>query len=245
MDADRRDKWQDIVDHLPAYKVIMPTRQPNQGLPVYAKNEAGWDAPNHMIQLHAAYPCEVLNLASSPEALQIARNTVHYYFVAQEGYKLMNELGLSAYVMGARVAFDPEILIDKMRYQAETAGKNFLISDGHHCLEKSAIMEAVHSMMLQTVDDVLYLFPDWMKKPASFTRLRAKGGFLVSASYDGAQVTELKIQAGKAPVCKIRNPWSDREIEVTANGRTVPVTIYRDYCAFSVRENEVYHVVCK
>ena len=50
MDADRRDKWQDIVDHLPAYKVIMPTRQPNQGLPVYAKNEAGWDAPNHMIQ---------------------------------------------------------------------------------------------------------------------------------------------------------------------------------------------------
>ena len=186
MDADRRDKWQDIVDHLPAYKVIMPTRQPNQGLPVYAKNEAGWDAPNHMIQLHAAYPCEVLNLASSPEALQIARNTVHYYFVAQEGYKLMNELGLSAYVMGARVAFDPEILIDKMRYQAETAGKNFLITDGHHCLEKSAIMEAVHSMMLQTVDDVLYLFPDWMKKPASFTRLRAKGGFLVSALYDGA-----------------------------------------------------------
>ena len=245
MDADRRDKWQDIVDHLPAYKVIMPTRQPNQGLPVYAKNEAGWDAPNHMIQLHAAYPCEVLNLASSPEALQIARNTVHYYFVAQEGYKLMNELGLSAYVMGARVAFDPEILIDKMRYQAETAGKNFLITDGHHCLEKSAIMEAVHSMMLQTVDDVLYLFPDWMKKPASFTRLRAKGGFLVSASYDGAQVTELKIQAGKAPVCKIRNPWPDREIEVTANGRTVPITIYRDYCAFSVRENEVYHVVCK
>ena len=196
MDADRRDKWQDIVDHLPAYKVIMPTRQPNQGLPVYAKNEAGWDAPNHMIQLHAAYPCEVLNLASSPEALQIARNTVHYYFVAQEGYKLMNELGLSAYVMGARVAFDPEILIDKMRYQAETAGKNFLITDGHHCLEKRAIMVAVHSMMLQTVDDVLYLFPDWMKKPASFTRLRAKGGFLVSASYDGAQVTELKIQAG-------------------------------------------------
>ena len=115
MDADRRDKWQDIVDHLPTYKVIMPTRQPNQGLPVYAKNEAGWDAPNHMIQLHAAYPCEVLTLASSPEALQIARKTVHYYFVAQEGYKLMNELGLSAYVMGARVAFDPEILIDKMR----------------------------------------------------------------------------------------------------------------------------------
>lgn len=44
-------------------------------------------------------PCEVLNLASSPEALQIARNTAHYYFVAQEGYKLMNELGLSTYVM--------------------------------------------------------------------------------------------------------------------------------------------------
>ena len=74
MDADRRDKWQDIVDHLTAYKVIMPTRQPNQGLPVYAKNEAGWDAPNHMIQLHAAYPVSYTHLQSNQTGVEMGIN---------------------------------------------------------------------------------------------------------------------------------------------------------------------------
>ncbi len=140
-DRDRRAKWDDIVTHLSKYKVIMPTKSPNQGLPVYAKNEAGWDMPAHAIQLHGVYPCEVLNLRSDPESLKIARNTLYYYEVSQKGFtETMNELGLSAFVMGARMGFDAGILVENMKELIKTAGSNFLINDGNHCTEKAAIV---------------------------------------------------------------------------------------------------------
>lgn len=137
VDTQRRALWTDIVTHLPQYKVIMPTKKPNQGLPVYAKNEDGWDLPSHVIQLHPVYPCEVLNLHSDSTALQLARNTLYYYAVSQKGFtETMNELGLSAFIMGARIGFSPELLIENMKTLIGRAGRNFLILDGHHCLEK-------------------------------------------------------------------------------------------------------------
>ena len=75
------------------------------GVAVYAKNEAGWDLPAHVIQLHPVYPCELLNLHSDSTALQLARNTLYYYAVDQQGFtETMNELGLSAFVMGTASA---------------------------------------------------------------------------------------------------------------------------------------------
>ena len=86
------------MSHLPEYKVIMPTKTPNQGLPVYAKNEAGWDLPSHAIQLHAAYPCEILNLHSDSTALQIARNTLYYF--SKGIYQYDERIGIECFCDG-------------------------------------------------------------------------------------------------------------------------------------------------
>lgn len=224
VDADRRALWQDIVDHLPAYKIIQPTRTPNQGLPVFAKNDAGWDLPAHIIQLHCAYPCETMDLNSDSTALEVARNTLYYYGVSQRGLtETMNELGLSAYVMGARVQFSPALLKDGLRTLCGRADKNLLIRDGHHCLEKTAIVETLHSMMLQSVDSVLHLFPCWDTTPASFTRLRTKGAFLVSAEFDGQSVGSLSIRSDRGNLCRLQNPWPGRGVEVRCGRRKVAV----------------------
>lgn len=241
VDNKRRRKWNDILSHLPEYKVIMPTQTPNQGLPVYAKNEAGWDLPSHAIQMHCAYPCEVLNLRSDSTALQIARNTLYYYEVSQKGFTdTMNELGLSAFVMGARVGFDPAVLIENMKTLIKSAGPNFLIIDGHHCTEKTTVIETVNSMMLQTVEDVMYLFPCWTKTPASFTRLRAKGAFLVSADYDGATVSGLNIFSEKGGPCKLSNPWKGKTVQVTQNGRLISVKRENDVYSFETKKGDNY-----
>lgn len=241
VDHKRRKKWNDILSHLPAYKVIMPTQTPNQGLPVYAKNEAGWDLPSHAIQMHGAYPCEVLNLHSDTTALQIARNTLYYYEVSQKGFTdTMNELGLSAFVMGARVGLDPTLLITNMKSLIQRAGPNFLILDGHHCTEKTAVIETVNSMMLQTVEDVMHLFPCWTKTSASFTRLRAKGAFLVSAHYDGTTVSDLTIRSEKGGVCKLSNPWKGDKVEITQNGRLISTESENDVYSFKTKEGSSY-----
>lgn len=243
VDAGRRARWRDILTHLPEYKVIMPTKSPNQGLPVYAKNESGWDLPSHVIQLHPVYPCEIINLHSDSVPLQLARNTLYYYGVSHNGFtETMNELGLSAFVMGARVGFSPEILVGKMKTLIARAGNNFLIRDGHHCLEKTTVVETVNSMMLQSVDGVLHLFPCWLKAPASFTRLRAKGVFLVSAAYDGRKVLSLRIESGKGGICRLRNPWPGCRVAVTENGRSKAVSCADDICSFSTKKRGVYTV---
>lgn len=245
IDKDRRKKWNDILSHLPEYKVIMPTKTPNQGLPVYAKNEAGWDWPSHAIQMHCAYPCEVLNLHSDSTALQIARNTLYYYQVSQKGFtETMNELGLSAFVMGARVGMDPDILVDNMKALIKTAKPNFLIIDGHHCTEKTTVIETVNSMMLQTVEDVMYLFPCWTNTPASFTRLRAKGAFLVSAGYDGATVSRLEIFSENGGQCKLSTPWKGKDIRITENGKAVSVKRQNDVYSFKTKKGSTYLIRC-
>lgn len=243
VDEGRRGLWKDILAHLPKYKVIMPTQTPNEGLPVYAKNEEGWDLPSHMIQMHPVYPCEVLNLHSDPDSIQIAKNTIYYYGVSQDGFtETMNELGLSAFVMGARVGFDPEILVEKMKILIERAKSNFLIIDGHHCAEKTTVIETINSMMLQTIDSIMYLFPCWTKSAASFTRIRTKGAFLVSADYDGTTVSNLKIFSEKGTLCKLDNPWKGKDIIVQEDGIPISITQINDVYSFATKAGSTYEI---
>ena len=243
VDADRRYLWHDILTHLPKYKVVMPTKTPNQGLPVYAKNEAGWDLPAHAIQMHPVYPAEVLNIDSHPDSVQIARNTLYYYQVDHKGFtETMNELGLGTFIMGARVGMDPELLIDNLKVLAGRAGQNLLIHDGHHCLEKTAIVESVNSMMLQSTNDILRLFPCWPKRPASFTRLRTKGAFIVSAVYNGTEVISLDLLSEKGNTCRIQNPWPGHEVEVLANNVPQAVTVNGKLFSFSTAPGVSYTI---
>lgn len=243
VDENRRTLWQDILDHLPKYKVIQPTKTPNKGLPVFAKNEAGWDLPNHMIQMHPVYPCEVLDLLSNPDTLQIAKNTVEYYEVDQNGFQgSMNALGLSGYIMAARVGFSPEIIIKNLRTLSAGAQKNFLITDGHHASEKTALIETVNSMMLQTLDNTLYIFPNWIKSSAAFTRLRTKGAFLVSAKYDGTTTSDLTIYSERGTKCQIHNPWQGQSIQVMENNKPIAVSKLGDRFSFDTKIGRYYTI---
>lgn len=243
VDEERRALWQDIVEHLPDYKVILPQHEPNGGKPVFAKNEAGWDLPAHVIQLHACYPCEQINLQSNPKILDIARHTLFYYGVSQQGFtETMNELGLSAFVMGARIGFDADILLDKMRILCRRADKNLLIHDDNHCLEKAAVIETLHSMMLQIVNGELYLFPCWNRTPASFTRLRTKGAFLVSSATDGREVLPFTIVSERGNCCKVRNPWPGRRVNVHCNGKRIDTRTAEQGFCFTTEAGKTYTV---
>ena len=97
----------------------------------------------------------------------------------------MNELGLSAFVMGTRIGFDPDILIDKMKTLIHRAGTNFLILDGHHCLEKTTIVETINSDDAAIGGRCPAPVPLLAGQTASLPVLRAKGAFVVSANMTG------------------------------------------------------------
>lgn len=118
----------------------------------------------------------------------------------------------------------------------------FLIRDGHHCLEKTAMVETLHSMMLQSVDGVLRLFPCWPQSPASFKQLRTKGAFLFSADYDGRRVTRLQVQSTLGGVCRLQNPWPGQKVEVKQGRKTVAVTSQCDVWQFETRPGATYQL---
>jgi hypothetical protein len=60
----------------------------------------------------------------------------------------------------------------------------------------------------------MYVFPNLTKKSASFTRLRAKGAFLVSADYDGEAVSNLRILSEKGQDLTLKNPWKGKKVAI-------------------------------
>lgn len=240
VDADKRAVWSDILNHCPKYATHL-----HNGVKVIAKDEAGWDLPNHMIQMHPVYPAEILTMNSNADTLQIAKNTVDYFCVEKGAFgDQMNALGLSSYIMAARIGYNPDVILNGIKGRIGTAKPNFLIQDGHHGLEKTTPIEVINSMMLQTVDSVMYLFPNWTKEPASFTRLRAKGAFLVSAEKQNSAISNVSIFSEKGSICKIKNPCVGSELGVleTFNGVTtsVPTTTNNNIYTFATKAGASY-----
>ena len=74
----------------------------------------------------------------------------------------------------------------------------------------------ISEMLIQSVGDVVRVFPAWPKdKGASFSRLRTQGGFLVSASLDNGQVTHLKVDSTVGGKLRILNPWPGNVVTVS------------------------------
>jgi len=77
-------------------------------------------------------------------------------------------------------------------------------------VENTGLAQAVNDMLLRSSNGTLHLFPAWpAEEPASFTTLRAKGGFLVSSSWDHITRTAsaVSVRATVDGMCILASPW--------------------------------------
>jgi len=85
-----------------------------------------------------------------------------------------------------------------------------------HYTEQFAASMAVSELLLQSVGDIVRVFPAWPKdKNAAFTDLRAQGGFLVSAAVRKGRVTSLKVTATAGGRLRIESPWKTIRVRRT------------------------------
>ena len=83
--------------------------------------------------------------------------------------------------------------------------------------EMAAASFAINELMIQSVGDIIRLFPSWKKsKSASFENLRTQGGFLVSASFQNGKVQPFTVQSTVGGNLQILSPW--QKIQVEFNG---------------------------
>jgi hypothetical protein len=102
------------------------------------------------------------------------------------------------------------------------------LNNNGHYTEQFAAAGAVSELLLQSVGDILRVFPAWPKeRPARFTDLRAQGGFLVSAEQAGGQVVKLQITSTVGGTLRLLSPW--KEVRVGRSpGRPATVALKPD-----------------
>lgn len=217
IDAARRDQWREIRTNLAPYpegvgpfgRVWLDVRD--------APHEYVYNVP---VTLAPVFPAEQVGLGSRPEALEIARRTART--VRLEGG---NDLVWQPIVRARLGILDLEWFKREVRYCTTPLGVandrvrqsggrysdrtnfDFMMRMGVWT-ENLSLPAVINECLLQSYDGVIRLFPNRNNLGrASFRDLRAIGAFLVSASYDGKEVSEVLLKSERGAKVRIEKPW--------------------------------------
>jgi alpha-L-fucosidase 2 len=179
--------------------------------------EVVYNVPNGVATV---FPGEEHGLHSPPELYEIAVNS--YLNHRNEGGNELVFLNLA----GARLGkLDLERFKRQIRYcllPNGTCTDKLLESGGRYSdttpfdymqpmgiwFENFALPAVINECLLQSYNGIMRLFPNWpAEKGAAFRTLRAVGGFLVSASFEGGTVREVEIISEAGSVLRVYSPW--------------------------------------
>ncbi len=98
----------------------------------------------------------------------------------------------------------------------------------------------ITEMLLQSQGNKISLFPYWPENNAAkFERLRARGGFFVSAEKDKDNLIALKIESTAGGICCIK--WTEKkEPVIVENGAGVPFEIKDQMLTFNTEAGKTY-----
>jgi len=83
-----------------------------------------------------------------------------------------------------------------------------------HFTEQFAAAAAVSELLLQSVGDIIRVFPAWPKdKDARFRDLRAQGGFLVSAAQQGSTTGPIAVTSTAGGKLRLLCPWPGASVQ--------------------------------
>ncbi|HEY8903072.1 MAG TPA: fibronectin type III domain-containing protein, partial [Chthoniobacterales bacterium] len=116
---------------------------------------------------------------------------------------------------------------------------------GYYVCEQVCIARLVSELLLQSVGDVIRIFPAW---PAGtdghFSRLLAQGGFEVSADRISNVIQNVTIRSTQGVSASVAAPWSGFGVNVVAQstGSSVPTTNSNGIYTFATTAGETYQL---
>lgn len=228
VDANRHEKWRNILDHLSGwtYQELALPRLPTEDRSVekpkvkvfrYTEKGTAWWR-NNTLAIQHIYPAGAIGLDSSAEELQVSRNTID----VRNGWFDGNGMN-SLYPAAVRVGYDPKVILAKLREMIATkaATNGFIKSNPHGCENCSIVPNTINEMLCMSHKGVVRLFPVWPREmDARFAQLRAWGAFLICAELKNGVVRNVEIFSEKGRPCTMVNPWpGSRVILSRADGK--------------------------
>lgn len=207
VDADRREKWQHILDHMSGWAF-----QEREGKTVFRYTEKGtaWWGGNTLGIQHI-YPANAITLESDPELLQVARNTI----TVRNGWRDGNGSN-SFYPAAVRVGYNPkEILRNLEAYALHTRPNGMQAGNPHGIENFSTTPNTINMMLCMSADYIIRLFPVWPKdSDACFENIRCWGAFRVSGELKNGEILPVRIVSEQGLDCTIVNPWPNQTVYV-------------------------------
>jgi len=253
-DETDRTRWKEIRENLAPYP--------------QAKGPYGevWldvvDAPvehvyNLPITLAAVFPGEQVGIGRGAGQVEIARRTA--LTIRLEGDNDLVSQPLSRARLGVldlnwfkrevRYCSLPNgIANDRVRQVAgrhdDSTDFDFMMRMGFWT-ENLSLPVVINECMMQSYTGTIRLFPNTHNLgPARFENLRAAGAFLVSAAFDGRQVTNLSLLSEKGKTVRITKPWTSKEVKVirTRDSYDVVLKDEGESVIFDTQSGERYRV---
>jgi hypothetical protein len=172
------------------------------------------DAPptnyNIVVPTTPVFPCDVVTWQSSAQQRELFSRTIES--IQWNGNNSMVMLGV------ARARLDMPGTLDWIREEVKARlrpngtltlnrlGAHFN-SFGHYTEQFAATM-VLSELLLQSVDDVIRVFPAWPEQQdARFQRLRTQGGFLVSSSFVAGKIDSVEVESTAGGPLRLVSPW--------------------------------------
>ncbi len=223
VDADRRDKWADIIENFSDYTYVK-----HNGVTVFSLTENEPHFKEGGASLNAIYPGAQVDEESDAELVQIALNSVEQAD-AWEGNGFCRSFP-------AAVRMNYPGTLEKLRQTLDMLMPPNLYVRGGGGIETCGTSLAVSEMLLQSHRGYLRFFPVWPRdQPARFGTLRAKNAFLVSAELNEGKVENVEVVSEKGRDCTFLNPWPEfhpRVYEVESGNPVQTVAVEGDRFTF-------------
>ena len=229
-DEDMIPVWEEYLTHLSELPTMIDSVDPGTGLEVLQEEESYPDGKfslsgqgDNVDNCNAIFPGMLINRASDPKWVEIAQNTVKVMQSWRQNNSFVKVFSAAAYC-----GYDTDDLYAQFKSVVqEKLRSDLLINDNQHGIEKIGALESVNAMLLQEGGGNIYLFPAWPSdKDAEFTRLRAKGAFVISAEYSGTdqEVKDVTITSEAGEDLTLVVPWEEGATVRDSQGNIVDVT---------------------
>ena len=232
VDADKQEKWQQMLDCLPPFPTYYRFFRR-----VFRYTEKGqrWNDGGD-VGLQHIYPCGSVGLLiSDRKTVKIAKNT----FRMKERYCWTDDNAVSSFFpMAARLGRDPKVITQKLHeLNRKKMLPNMLYNFGGGCLENCSIFACtLNEMVLQSFEGTIRIFPCWDRNTdVRYENLRADGAFLVSSEIKNGKISYVRIESEKGGKVRIENPYKTAVLEI--DGKALKTE--EKFITLDVQKNDV------
>ncbi|MFD0616122.1 discoidin domain-containing protein [Paenibacillus sp. GCM10027629] len=228
VDADKRAQWQQFYDKLsPLPTAVIPEGRPGAGKITFVAADGLKPDGQRFPIIHTTYLYDLVGMASDPKLLEYTKNYVEYVIPWQYD----NDKEDRSAMIATNVGYDIKKITDFLtkgiidRSVGDWTGiRNNNTVGG--TVQSSLLYNNITHSLLQSNQDFIHVFANWhTDQKAEFTRLRAKGGFLVDANQNElGQTTYVNIFSEKGKALSVLNPWPGQEVEVYEDGARISAT---------------------